>query len=376
MRMAKLGPGAATGCGLLSLCLWACSGSTGPDAGAPDASATDVMAAFDAAPLDTGPAVDAGPADAEPPITRDQLIDRVAAAECGWLQRCRELEFAQHQDRPSCEQDRAPAWAEQVNLRSSIDVALAHAQACVLALDTRPCFETPRALGEGCWPLLSGGVEQDQPCARSTECANGFCLSADPGRQCGRCAPWRELDDPCSDDPEFACGPHAICEAGRCLTLPGVGSGCSGRCRGLLSCPPNGEGFICVSPLQPGDPCELPFSDAPTCPRERSLSCVDNTCATAILVADGEACDAARWCAYPEFQCGALGQCEARPPSLQGEPCAHPDACGDGLFCDGALCQAQYAEGQPCASQAECLTPLDCLGTQRTCQPPVDLQCP
>ncbi|CAN0546989.1 unnamed protein product, partial [Laminaria digitata] len=215
-----------------------------------------------------------------------------------------------------------------------------------------------------------------QPCARSSQCADGFCLSPDPGRQCGRCAPWRDLDEPCDDDPEFACGPHAICEAGRCLTLPGVGSGCAGRCRGLLSCPPNGEGFICVSPLEPGDPCELPFSDAPTCPRERSLACVDNVCTQATLVASGEACDAARWCAYPEAQCSSLGQCEARPPSLLGEPCAHPDACAEGLFCDKVLCQEQHAEGQPCMSQAECLAPLDCLGAPRTCQPAVDLQCP
>lgn len=359
------------------LCGTVCSLSCDRPASGPDGGTTDAAPSPDATLPDAGPSADAGPspqdAGSQPP-TAAELAERLTVAECGWLQRCRELELAELGGASTCPDQMRGAWRARIEARA-LSAAIPQAEPCQQALDLGPCWEVPRAYGEACWPLISHGRSVGEPCADATDCADGFCSSPSPGLVCGQCAAWRGLDAPCADAPQTACGPDAVCEQGRCLTLPGAGFGCAGRCQGKLACPVNGEGFICVAPLQEGDICELTPASGTPCPTERSLACVDHICETATLVALGEPCDARRWCRSPQQVCAASGRCELRPTRALGEPCALHEDCEATAYCQGGQCNLRLQADAACEDDAACSPPLACLGAPRTCQEAVPLDC-
>lgn len=356
-----------------TLWLAACSGGTEPDTGfgpdlgrsdggisGPDAQIRDV----DAPDLGDGGVIEAQVA--------------LAQAECGFLARCREADFARlYADAlPGCLAATTERWRLQLAARSD-PVALVQGLACQDNLQRAPCWQDPWSVGSACWAIAGGGQGLGAPCAHTRDCADGYCDSREPGLVCGVCRAFSTLDQDCSRAPEFACGPHGSCEQGRCLTLPAISQGCAGRCQDYLDCPYDSEANICLPPIGLGDACELvPLVGGPYCPPERLLACVDQRCVRAEWVGRGERCDRRRWCVGPEDRCGPDGLCEARPVVARGAPCEDArcgalDSCGP-----SGVCEPLRAESATCATSRECASGLACLGRPGRCLVDPGLSCP
>lgn len=363
------------GWGLVALTAVACSsGAGGPDAGGPlDRGAPDLGSSADVGVAeDAGEARDLGPEDAS-----SSTSERLAEAECRFLERCREAEFLLgHGDSLTCTATRGAAWRAHLSTRAD-PAADVQAEACLGALAAAACWQDPWALGGSCHAILGRGRPDGAGCARSSDCATGYCASADPGLACGTCRPFLGLDGDCRAEPSAACGATGACVAGRCTLLPGIAQGCAGTCQGYLDCPPDSEAWICVPPIEAGDSCEiLPFGGGPHCPPERLLACVAERCAPAIWVGPGELCGVDRWCRSPLDHCADTGRCEPRPVVARGESCGVP-RCAEQDWCDDSgHCAGRIAQGAPCPSDQACAVGLACLGAERRCLPAPSLVCP
>ncbi len=334
-----------------------------PGAPPSDASVSDAQIMVDAAMIDAGVRAP----------TPETVARELAQAECGFVTRCRELEALQSED---CPHTQTASWLAHIQSRSDFNAVIEDARTCHEGFVTAACWDQPREYGQACWPVQSHGRTLGEACVHAQDCSGGFCLSSAPGLVCGQCVPWRTLDDPCGEDPEHACGPDAVCEAGTCLPLPAIGTGCAGRCQGLLDCPFDFEGITCLPPLVAGELCDPPFGNGRTCPRERALACVDNICASATLVALGERCDETLWCNSPQQFCAQAGRCEITPTVAIGEACQDHRHCETTAFCEDARCAIRGPQDAECTSNEGCQTPLACLGSPRTCQVAVNLTCP
>ena len=112
------------------------------------------------------------------------------------------------------------------------------------------------------------------------------------------------------------------------------------------------------------------------------LACIENTCATTNLAAQGEACDLRDVFCQPGLVCvtqsfdqsGLQGSCE--PPLTQGTECYLDVACESGLQCDGAsfetqtpgTCEPTLPEGSECDGDIDCQDGLRCESPQ-DCDP-------
>ncbi|MBK6686309.1 MAG: hypothetical protein IPG45_17710 [Deltaproteobacteria bacterium] len=356
-----------------TLWLAACSSSAEPDAGiGPELGVADLgVVDRDAA----GPDV-AGDLGIDGGVTEAKVA--LAQAECGFLARCREADLArQHGGELSvCLEEATERWRLQLEVRSD-PAASAQRQACQDNLQRAACWQDPWALGSACWAIAGGGRGLGAACAHTRDCADGYCVSDQPGLACGVCRSFATLDENCLGAPEHACGPHGRCDQGRCSTLPAISQGCAGRCQDYLDCPFDSEANICLPPIGLGDACELvPLVGGPYCPPERLLACVEQKCVRAAWVGTGELCDRRRWCEEPGDRCGPSGTCEVRPVVPRGAPCE--DArCGALDYCaPSGVCAALRAESATCGATLECASGLACLGRPARCLADPGLSCP
>jgi len=345
--------------------------------GRDDAGTADVGHRADAGVEPEAGVPDATPApeDAGAPPTADQLATQLAQSECNWVARCRERELAEIGGAEACASTKAPRWQAHLRARGDLAAAAGQTAACVDALASAQCWQAPRELGRACWPILSAGKGRGEACASSTDCRDGFCASAAPGLECGQCEPWRGWMASCVEDPSFACGPGARCVDGRCEPLPAAGLGCDSICQDYLDCIFDNEDVICLPPVGLGDRCDPAPGLFRKCPEERALACVDRECVRATLVALGETCDEVRWCRTPEQVCGPDGRCQLRPRGAVGERCEIHEDCEADAFCEGSLCAARRGEAEACTTDAECASPLRCLGSPRACHRAPSLDC-
>ena len=302
----------------------------------------------------------------------------LAQAECGFLAGCREADLARLYAGAleECRDAATERWRLQLLTRTD-PAAEAQRLACQDNLQRAACWQDPWGLGSACRAIAGAGRSVGAPCADTRDCADGYCDSPEPGLACGVCRAFAALDQDCSRAPDFACGPHAVCDQGRCLTLPAISQGCAGRCQDYLDCPSDSEANICLPPIGLADACEVvPLLGGPYCPPERLLACVEQECVRAAWARTGEVCDGRRWCVEPDDRCGPGGICEARAVAARGAPCGEA-RCGVLDYCGATgVCTPLRTESATCAAEVECASGLACLGRPSRCLTDPGLNCP
>jgi hypothetical protein len=273
-----------------------------------------------------------------------------------------------------------------LNFASSVDAGLSEfnadkAQECMDAFEelaSDQCFDVSQNEGTpspACDQVLTGLQPAGAACDSDDHCASGDCdFSADVGDACwsGECADItpeepviQSAGDSCSESNEY------------CDTSAGL----------VCDTDESGENDVCVAvdTRAEGAACE----SSAVC--NSGLACVENTCTTLQLGAEGDSCDfqstfcqAGLVCSLSVAQGVPTGSCT--PPKAQGEECFQDFACEDGLQCDGAdlqtgtagTCESTLAEGEECDSDIDCQQGLTCQeadGGPSTCQQPVSETC-
>lgn len=170
-------------------------------------------------------------------------------------------------------------------------------------------------------------------CGTTGVCAEGACLTYDPGTRCRAAS--------CTDGFETLA---ATCnESGNC---PLVRNDCGSAGCGPTACK-RANGVLCTT----GDECA-------------STHCVGGVCCDQACV--GEHASSPGYCGdgICILVCDSgWGNCDGSPPGSCDTPlgtdsdCRHcADGCPFGTFCDGAACVPQYDTGQICARHRQCIS--------------------
>ena len=250
-------------------------------------------------------------------------------------------------ERSECEPYYIPRLA---NLRAAIEAGRitynqAQYSACATAITSSACSSVQA--NSNCDSMLSGTVDQGDPCYFRDECAGDAqrtnCPKAD-GEQCGACA-LRPV--PAS-----------------------IGQSCSGetRCERELNC--DFETEVCTArpvPKTAGEACTVQSGSPPyysDCDRSADLVCIAAVCRP-IRFSDsaGEPCGDAigTYCegglVCPQAEDGAAQTC--RRAGAPGDACfdGQPNIlfpCASNAFCDQGNCAAKRANGLACTNSVEC----------------------
>lgn len=289
--------------------------------------------------------------------TREELARALAEARCAFAVRCSE----------SVELECDPLIGRVGLLWSSIDIELA--ELCLRAWEDAPC--TANGVGAAvplriCRPLMAGVYPNGHACSDDAHCIDR-CRDDLVGDCTGTCV---SSDPPVCDPP---CAVEATCTAGGvCTLLPAPGEACLG-----LSCRPSShcvEGTCIASPSE-GERCHeqrITMSDVYYWCAEGLVCDVDLRCRPPRVVAEGESCTGASFCAEGA-RCSRVDRiCEL--PGELGDRCdayfmVAASVCTEGLFCDDALdeeplvgrCGPPRAAGEPCSTAALCGPSLHCL---------------
>ncbi len=275
----------------------------------------------------------------------ESACSHAAAANCAKQDECRaELATKLFGSRANCEQ----RYREQCLASLGAPSAASSPESvdeCAAANDAASCAEY-RAAGplDACLPV-PGEREDGTACALNSECLSGYCRTP-LGSACGSCAALPVAGDTCADTGD--CGPTSLyChpDSSTCQVYATAGEACSREVR----CAP---GSSCVGPMpamagtcvanteEPGAACSR--DQGPPCERALDLYCDETagTCATAMEVAEGEACGTIERVLY---RCAAGLLCFA--PEGGAGTCQAPAA-------DGAACDV--TNGPPCLQPARC----------------------
>ncbi|QDG52214.1 hypothetical protein FIV42_16150 [Persicimonas caeni] len=219
-----------------------------------------------------------------------------------------------------------------------------------------------------CQEIYSGLTAEGETCIDSIQCAGDDAWCETEGDSCGgTCI----VEAGCGDGP--SCGDDEVCEydgetgTESCQPLKAEGEECDfWGCQDGLECvvPEGADVGTCRAPnLGEGEAC----ADTPELCRE-GLYCIEGTCQSFAFVAQGEACDIAKWGDSDPCEPGLVchvtapgettGQCN--PPAAVGEACANGLVCEWNLFCDKTsndqlgTCAERKADGSACERSVEC----------------------
>ena len=317
--------------------------------------------------------------------------DALAKALCDYSSRCAAQVGFPFSSMDGCRRYYAGYLGSPVFTRSIDDAAV---PACAASLDSAPCIPTVNvASSPACHDAVAvetarvGEACNDRSCDAGTYCAYSSGLGSDT---CPVCVASRAVDESCTYD--FECQSRRCDrESGVCVPPAAFGEGCSsdydcasGHCDyGTGTCDagmrPDGESCTydsdCQSGLCYGSTCTQRFARGATCAYDfecaSDLLCVGRVCVEFDFwkeAAVGEDCvffcvDGA-WCpSHTE------ADAKCRPYAALGAACNPEDEsvrCSPDAWCDGSgHCAAASAAGQPCTTDAACLSNL--CGTDGLC---------
>lgn len=243
------------------------------------------------------------------------------------------------------------------------------------------CFKATASCendNELCDLALLGTLAQGAPCSSDFECSSGRCEGGSEA-SCGQCSavsPLAKRGEPCAG---FGCeqsgeafvgcfrsgDAEPVCAAVRTVSLGGSCATEGDVCEEGAYCHPVDR--TCRLPVAAGQPC----TGSDRC--ARGSLCVnlgadraDRTCIAAILSAEGETCtedfdlaadgrfhvcDLTR-----DLRCdGATRTCTSISRVGNGESCAGPTQCKEGLFCtEAGQCSPVLGVGQACSARPQC----------------------
>jgi hypothetical protein len=359
----------------------------------------------------------------------DDLVDRMARAQCAWQLRCcsgQEIAtlsgttYATEDDclprvrlalRAQLEVERALVVSGRLRLDPAV------AASCVAAMESRPCnipqpntfplpLSTPDATG--CIPAFVGNVPAGGKCSGNGDCVPGaHCLSQSggpvpfegiPGTATGDgiCAfPTQKLGDICASDADCDASQGLYCRGSdfRCAPFAKEGEPCGTppvspvliACDAAAGLHCDTTSGLCRRPPQAGEPCLSDGSTPSGCDPDLALqlSCVGaGFNGSGVCLTPGQAGDACGGAGLapcgpglicPGQSLGAIDTCQA-PPRL-GQPCTTDRLCGAGTACAATTSTCEPSgplpNGAPCAADTDCAS-LSCLAQpsgQRACYP-------
>jgi hypothetical protein len=221
-------------------------------------------------------------------------------------------------------------------------------QACMDAIEARPCSGQPQRTPPECEAVLAGTVDAGGACTLDAECI-GTDLYCRMGASCpGTCTALETAGQPCRSDDQ--CQTGLKCEAGFCVRPAPAGQPCEGNVA-----PPCESWLLCM-----GDDAQL--NQAGTCrnPVDVFVAGENDACNPDT----GTLCTAGLHCALRGIN-GTTPDWRCVPTAAAGGNCnlAFFPMCPSGQFCDITLndvragtfqstCIPLPTAGQPCAAEA------------------------
>lgn len=313
------------------------------------------------------------------------IAERLAAAECGFYERCQPatfpfLNFASSAD---CI---ANLTSKHLNTFEFIAPAIASGRvqlnageidACSAELGSVDC-DLQQDADSACGRIAVGLVGAADGCFMTAECESGlYCKRSAGIGSGGTCSPPAKKGEDCTIT-DGACELGTLCaqaEGGiyRCVSNDrGDGDSCgtadTGICRGSLMCVGSGNGAgTCRRPGKTaGDACDESLASSPDCDLGNNLACTSGQCAAVTEWSRaGQACSQTQQCDSQSYCPQAGNTCTALPGA--GASCGETGACRTGAYCDSSdTCVGERAMGQPCGASFECGGDLACLGLSPT----------
>ncbi|MEO6773190.1 MAG: Dickkopf N-terminal cysteine-rich domain-containing protein [Kofleriaceae bacterium] len=234
-----------------------------------------------------------------------------------------------------------------------------------------------RPIGQCLLGMFVGAGPSGAACSQNVECASGSCAtSCEQDQQCclGTCvgdAPPAPaplvIGDACPPGTGAydACPVGAYCDTTTtsCTAVKPQGAHCqrTAECGDGLQCDVFTT-LTCVEASHVSEPC----TPAGHCGDEGLYCGNDQLCHYVALA--GEPCGAGQQCSSYTMCDPDLATCVAYPST--GGDCSVAQRCNDvGTYCDGSVCRALKANGQPCQSDAECASVYCDAGVTLTCVP-------
>ena len=244
--------------------------------------------------------------------------------------------------------------------------------ACLNDFKALACRDVSFDFPAPCRKVVEGLVAKDQPCAHTLECQTGmYCSVTATGACPGKCAPFRESGEACSEfDP---CAAGLGCTQGKCAPLAKKGEPCLGP-----------TGVDC----EVGAFCFGEKDEAPV----KAGACVDTKGLFSVPL--GQTCSywfeaASNPTNFKLCQAGVCPVFDLIPGTrlcsgflaTPGSPCrlSIPDPCPSGQYCDGSLCTDLPGNGEDCLAtpsvKGRCKAGHSCNGISCDVQRPNGQTC-